>query len=156
MSRMLREAVAQTRALARGLVPVGGGPDALLIGLAEFVERINTLGQVRCRLDAPETFALKDVTVASHLYRIAQEAVNNAVKHAHGAAIALTLAQSAREIVLEIRDQGPGLPKGARERGGLGLRVMQHRANVIGAELTIASKRGEGVTIRCVLPTKTS
>jgi signal transduction histidine kinase len=92
--------------------------------------------------------------VAGHLYRIAQEAANNAVKHARARHIVIRLGQTAGTLVLEIKDDGAGLPKGHATNGGLGLGVMQHRASVIGAQLTVASRRGEGVTIRCSLPLK--
>jgi signal transduction histidine kinase len=152
MAGMLREAISQTRYLARGLVPISDDPDALLIGLTELAERINAIGPVKCRLEAPDSFQLRDAFVAGHLYRIAQESVNNAVKHGHAASVVIRLSQTAGAIVLEIADDGQGLPKSGTERRGLGLGVMQHRANAIGAKLEIASKRGEGVTIRCVLP----
>lgn len=152
MARMLREAISQTRFLARGLVPVGNDPDALLIGLSELAERINALGKLQCRFEAPDTFELRDAFIAGHLYRIAQESVNNAVKHARASNVIIRLSQSGGTITLEISDDGQGLPKSATRRQGLGLGVMQHRASAIGAELTINSKRGEGVAVRCVLP----
>jgi signal transduction histidine kinase len=154
VGQMLRDAITQTRFLARGLVPVGNDPDALPIGLTELAERINALGQVKCRFEAPDTFELRDAFIAGHLYRIAQESLNNAVKHARASNVTIRLSQSEGTITLEISDDGPGLPKGASKRRGLGLGVMQHRASAIGAELTIASKRGEGVKIRCVLPAR--
>lgn len=155
MGKMLREAIAQTRALARGLVPVGSDPDALPNGLTELAERTDALRRVRCRFDYPEPIAFTDPFVAGHLYRIAQEAVNNAVKHAGAKEVTIRLARTAGRVVLEITDDGAGLPKTrGNNREGLGLGVMQHRASAIGAELTINSKRGEGVTIRCVLPDK--
>jgi signal transduction histidine kinase len=147
--RMLREAIAQTRYLARGLVPVGSAPDALQNGLAEFAQRINALGGVRCQFDCPKPVAVNDPFVAGHLYRIAQEAVNNAVKHAHARNVTIRLKHLAGALLLEIADDGTGL---AKNRHGLGLGVMQHRAKAIGGEFTIASKRGSGVRIECRLP----
>lgn len=153
MGKMLREAIAQTRFLARGLVPVGSEPDALQIGLTELAERINALGRVRCRFDCPHPVSLHDPFVAGHLYRIAQEAVNNAVKHSRARHVTLQLARKNGILLLEVADDGTGLVKSrTTTRSGLGLGVMQHRASVIGAELTVVSKRGEGVTIRCTLP----
>lgn len=153
MGKMLREAIAQTRFLARGLVPVGSEPDALQYGLTELAGRINGLGGVRCSFDCPDPINVNDPFVAGHLYRIAQEAVNNAVKHARAKNITIQLARKNGTLLLEITDDGTGLTKGrTAQRAGLGLGIMQHRARAIGAELTIASKRGEGVVIRCVLP----
>lgn len=150
MGRMLREAIAQTRYLARGLVPVGSDPDALQIGLAELTERMNALGRVRCHFDCPQPVAVADRFVAGHLYRIAQEAVNNAVKHAEAKHVSVSLKHSGGVLSLEVSDDGSGF---ARNRSrGLGLGVMQHRAKVIGGELHVTSKRGSGVRILCQLP----
>ena len=150
MSGMLREAVAQTRYLARGLVPVGGEPDALQTGLVELAARTNGLGKVRCQLDCRTTVTLGDPLVAGHLYRIAQEAVNNALKHARASRITIRLEQKDGRLLLEVKDDGIGLP--AARSGGVGLGLMQHRASVIGAKLHIASKPKGGVTITCQLP----
>lgn len=155
MGKMLRSAIAQTRSLARGLVPVGSAPDALQIGLTELVEQINAIGTVRCVLNCPEPVPVDKPAVAGHLYRIAQEAVNNAVKHARARQVTITLQQTGDHLRLEIADNGAGFPKSAAAgRTGLGLGVMQHRAREIGGELTVSSKRGEGVTIVCRLPSQ--
>jgi signal transduction histidine kinase len=155
MGKMLREAIAQTRSLARGLVPVSSDPEALQIGLAELAARINTLGRTRCSFECPAPVVVADHFVAGHLYRIAQEAVSNAIKHARAHQITVRLTQSNDALVLEIADDGIGLPKSAgrgNARSGLGLGVMQHRAKAIGAELTIASRRAGGVSVTCRLP----
>jgi signal transduction histidine kinase len=156
MGKLLRETIVQTRQLARGLVPVNNGPDALQTGLTELAERIDSLGRGRCEFECREPVLFTDAFVAGHLYRIAQEAVNNAVKHARAKTVKIRLAKSDGALQLEIVDDGTGLPKGrsSTRGGGLGLGVMQHRANAIGAELTVNSKRGEGVTIRCRLALK--
>lgn len=152
MGGMLREAIAQTRFLARGLVPVGSEPDALQIGLAELAARTTALGGVRCAFESPEPVLLADPFVAGHLYRIAQEAVNNAVKHAQARNLTIRLAQDGGALTLVVSDDGSGLPKSRPAARGLGLGVMRHRARVIGAELEIASQRGKGVTVRCRVP----
>ena len=150
MGRMLREAIAQTRFLARGLVPVGSDPDALQFGLAELTERMNAVGRVRCRFDCPQPVLVTNRFVAGHLYRLAQEAVNNAVKHADARHVTVRLTTADGVIGLEVTDDGSGF---ARNRShGLGLGVMQHRAKVIGGELHVTSKRGAGVRILCQLP----
>lgn len=156
MGKLLRETIVQTRYLARGLVPVGREPDSLQIGLTELAERINALGRSRCVFECREPVAVADPFVAGHLYRIAQEAANNAIKHARAKTVKIRLTKSADALTLEIADDGDGLAKGrsATRGGGLGLGIMHHRASAIGAELTVTSRRGEGVTIRCQLPLK--
>ena len=153
MGAMLRAAITQTRSLARRLVPVGSEPDALQNGLTELVERINALGRGQCRLECPSPVLVKEAVVSSHLYRIAQEAVNNAVKHARASRIVIRLEETKAEVILEVSDDGGGMGREDRAgaRRGLGLGVMHHRARVIGAELVIVSGRN-GVVVKCRLP----
>lgn len=151
MSRMLREAVGQTRSLARGLVPVGPEPDALQLGLAELAERTGAIGRLTCGFECPRSVTVGDPFVAGHLYRIAQEAVNNAVKHARARSVVIRLEETDGRLQVTVRDDGSGLPAKAGRSPGIGLRVMRHRANVIGARLTVDSRRGEGVVVRCSL-----
>lgn len=152
MSGMLREAVAQTRYLAHGLVPVGGEPDALQTGLAELAARTNGLGRVRCQLECRRPVLLDDPMVTGHLYRIAQEAVNNALKHAQADRITIRLVQNDGRLLLEVKDNGRGLPE--TRPAGVGLGLMRHRAGLIGAKLTIESKPRGGVTVTCLRPVK--
>jgi signal transduction histidine kinase len=154
MGRMLREAISQTRVLSRGLVPVRDDPDALRTALAELTERINSLGRIRCRLECPATVAPLEPTVAGHLYRIAQEAVNNAVKHSKTTEIVVRFRDTKEGPWLQVTDNGCGMPKTEERSSGLGLRMMQHRARVIGATLTVSSKRAAGVTVTCSLSPK--
>ena len=150
MGQMLRDAISQTRSLARGLVPVGSDPDALQNGLTELVDHTNRAGRAKIQFECPQPVAVADPFVAGHLYRIAQEAVNNAVKHAKAKEIVVRLSERDSHLLLEISDNGTGLTKGGSKRG-IGLGVMRHRANAVGAKLTVESKRDEGVTVRCQL-----
>jgi signal transduction histidine kinase len=151
MGGMLREAVAQTRFLARGLVPVGGGPDALHHGLVALADRTNGLGRTTCTFKTTGVVEIGNAVATGHLYRIAQEAVNNAVKHARARHIGLRLARKAGTVLLEIEDDGVGLVRESEGKGA-GLGLMRHRAQLIGAELTIKTKRGGGVVVSCRLP----
>lgn len=146
----LRETIAQTRSMARGLVPVKDEPEALWASLIELAERTNALGRAACRFDCPQPVIVEDNAVAGHVYRIAQEAVNNAIKHSEATAVVVQLARHHRRLELRISDNGRGLVR--TKSAGMGLQVMQHRARVIGAELTVDSKPGKGVTITCALP----
>jgi signal transduction histidine kinase len=149
IGRMLRESVAQVRALSRGLVPVGNEPDALWGSLVELVQQTNSLGRIECRLDSPAVVSLADASMSGQLYRIAQEAVNNAVKHSRAKRITVAFTQAGAELVLSVTDNGRGFPKVLRP--GLGLEVMRHRASVIGAELAVESVPGKGTKITCRL-----
>lgn len=153
VSSMLRDAVAQTRYLARGLVPVGGEPDALQIGLAELASRTHGLGRVSCDFTCVTPVLLADTAVTNHLYRIAQEAVNNALKHSRARRVSIRLSEKDGRLRLEITDNGIGLPPDF-STGGVGLGVMRHRASVIGAELTVQKSSPTGLSIVCLLPLK--
>ena len=147
---MLRESITQVRALSRGLVPVRDEPDALWASLVELVQQTNSLGRAECLLDCPEVVLMDNAATAGQLYRIAQEAVNNALKHSRAKLITISLARSAGGLELSVTDNGRGF--GKVQRPGLGLQVMRHRASVIGAELAVETKPRKGTTIRCRLP----
>ena len=151
ISGMLREAVSQTRALARGLSPLDEQPEALQNGLAELAKRSTALGFLECSFHSDTSAPVKNRATAGHLYRIAQEAVNNAVKHSGAKEVAIRFTEDNATLVLEISDNGRGLP---RERPqGMGFGIMHYRAGMIGAKLTVESKPGKGVRILCTLPT---
>ena len=96
---------------------------------------------------------MADAFLAGHLYRIAQEAVNNALKHARATEIVIRLGRRDGALVLAVEDDGAGLPRGKGVPAeGIGLSVMRHRANVIGANLAVDSRRGGGVSVRCSRP----
>ncbi|HWA88328.1 MAG TPA: response regulator [Opitutus sp.] len=154
IGEMLREAISHTRSMARGLVPVKDEPDALWVSLVELAERTSAMGRGRCRFDCPEPVLVRNNAVAGHLYRIAQEAVNNAMKHSGAREVVIRLRRGAEALELSVADDGKGLVK-ARS-GGIGLQVMKHRAAVIGGELRVDSKPGKGVTITCTLPVKSA
>lgn len=153
MGRMLREAITQTRLLSRGLVPVREEPDALQTALAELAERIDS-SRIRCRMECPEAVLVDNPTQSGHLYRIAQEAVNNAVRHAKATEITIRLKMQAAGPWLQVSDNGVGMPKHEPRKGGVGLRMMKHRAGVIGATLAITPRRGSGVVVTCSFESK--
>lgn len=153
MSGILREAIAQTRFLARGLVPVGSGPDALHQGLIALAGRTDALGRVRCEFTAESVVEVADATAAGHLYRIAQEAVNNAVKHARATHLTIGLTRRGEHLILEVEDDGIGLPLQAEGKGS-GLGLMRHRASLIGADLSVKRPRAGGTRISCTWPAK--
>src|SRR5690606_20316966 len=107
---------------------------------------------VPCKFRTKGTVELADNAAATHLYRIAQEAVNNAVKHAEAGAITVSLTRQQGRLHLRVEDDGQGIPDGAfAEAGGLGLRTMRYRADLIGASLDIRRCRSGGTCVECSL-----
>lgn len=151
MSIYLREAISQTRALAHGLTPFMLDAGGLQSALEKLTERTSSLGRLKCQFICPSPVLLKDREAAGHFFRIAQEAVNNALKHAGATEILLQLTGSDGLVQLKVSDNGKGLPKVQRQKDGIGLQVLKHRANTIGAELTVESKPGKGVTVTCTM-----
>jgi len=152
--QFLRETIAQSRSLARGLSPVRHEPDGLIDALGELANRTAALGRVDCRLECAPSVLVEDSTVSAHLFRISQEAVNNALKHAQADEIVIRLSRRNGALRLEISDNGKGLAQIKKPGQGIGLQVMKHRATVMGAALEVNSSPGKGVTVICILPRK--
>src|SRR5688572_24198238 len=147
----LRQAITQTRLLAHSLAPFRLDLDGLEAALQGLVAQAEMAGRSKCRLLCPKPVnPPKSNDTVLHLYRIAQEAMNNAVKHSGAESITVSLLQEDRAMELSVTDNGRGLA--SHGRAGIGLQVMRHRASVIGADLAVESERGKGTTIRCRLP----
>ena len=134
---MVSDAVAQTRLLARGLFPVEIGEDGLMAALQQLADTTRRQLRRPCTLVCPEPVDLEDHDTAIHLYRMAQEGVNNAVKHAPGAPITVALHRAPDGLRLSVRNPLLATDAAAAREGdaGIGLRIMQHRAQLIQARL---------------------
>jgi PAS domain S-box-containing protein len=148
----LQRALDLTRTLARGLHPVAMEVGGLSYALSELVEKTSQLFGNRCEFFCPQPVSDFDNTQATHLYRIAQESVTNAVKHGQASRIAVSLTETPLTLVLSIRDNGAGLSHPAPKAEGMGLRIMRYRADIIGGDLTLASSPSGGTTVTCTLP----
>ena len=148
--QMLKEAQEQTRYLHRGLMPVQVDAEGLMNALGSLAERTSTLHGVVCRFRPAREVLLEDNRVATHLFKIAQEAVHNAIKHADSTRIYIELSADG-EIGLAIRDNGTGFEGDVEEREGSGIRIMQYRATMIGGKLDIVSERGKGTRVTCTV-----
>lgn len=149
---LVSEATQKTRALARGLCPLHMVEEGLGFALRELTDTVRTIFPVQCQLEGADRVALKGA-IAVHIYRIAQEAIYNVVKHAEASTISVTLNQDAQTLTLEVADDGKGLPKADTSKG-MGLRIMNFRARMIGAELVFVSDQEAGTTVRLCLLNK--
>ncbi len=134
------------RALSKGLSPVGDGPEGLMSALRELASRRDaTLGiplHFKCACSVP----VGDLFTATQAYRIVQEAVNNAVRHGKPTQVSITMSATGASITLAVRDDGVGIPDGAGEGPGMGLRTMQYRARLMNALLSV-SRHPDGGTL---------
>jgi PAS domain S-box-containing protein len=149
---LVRNAIEQTRRVARGLSPIRSEPEGLMDALRELALQTKELFGIRCHLVCRQPVAVPDTLVASHLFRIAQEAVNNAMKHAKPRTISIRLQRNDHRITLRIADDGSGIGPVSPKRTGLGLRIMQYRAGLVQATLSVRPRRGRGTEVQCSAP----
>ncbi len=154
MGEFLRETIAQTRSMSRGLSPVRSEPTGLVEALEELATNTRSMGKIRCRIHCLPPVLIEESMVAGHLYRIAQEAVNNALKHGHPSAIIIELSRDNDAVRLRVSDDGQGFSRSRKAGACMGLDVMKHRAAIAGGMLVIESKQGKGVTVNCTVPCK--
>ncbi|EDY16601.1 integral membrane sensor signal transduction histidine kinase [Chthoniobacter flavus Ellin428] len=149
LGRQLREAIAETRTLSHGLAPVSLQDDGLMHALHALADSTTQAVGVRCVFDCPAPVPVTNSTIAFQFYRIAQEAVNNAVKHATASEIRIGLERHGETITVEVEDDGTGLPEPVPASKGIGLRVMRHRTQLISGTLEIGSSPAGGTRVSC-------
>jgi signal transduction histidine kinase len=152
ISRLLKQAIEETRRLSRGLSPVRPEPEGLGTALSELAAHTRDVFGIACRLRGQELVRISDREAATHLYRIAQEAVNNAIRHGHARRVAISLSLRRGQVGLRITDNGIGIGALSPRRKGLGLRVMQYRAGLLQGALSVTRRPNGGTEVRCVAP----
>jgi signal transduction histidine kinase len=155
IARQIRQTITQTRLLSHNLSPVPLEADGLMLALSELAEGTTAMSLTTCTFTCVGKVLIDDSIVATHLYRIAQETVNNALKHSKAKEIQISLSTTSGNIRMSIEDDGCGLPP-ERSTKGLGLNVMRYRAQLIGASLDVLSEPGDGVQIVCTLQPRLS
>lgn len=151
ISRLLRMSIEAARALARGLSPVIMENDGLMLALRDLVESTRRIFRRDCRFCCAAPVAIDDHVGSTHLYRIAQEAVSNAIRHGRAGLIEVTLAEIDGRIVMAVRDNGIGIKEDSSKRTGMGVRVMQYRAAVINGSLVIQRRPEGGTEVVCTV-----
>jgi PAS domain S-box-containing protein len=153
ITRLVSNAIESTRALARGLSPVNlerGGLQDALEGLAMHASELYGVPTVFTHR-VPANRPL-NAELANHLYRIAQEAVRNAVRHGHARSIRLHLSAARAKVRLAITDDGVGMPPGAMDATGMGLKIMCYRARILGGEVSFEPAKPTGTRVVCECP----
>ena len=153
IARLAQGAMSQTREMARGLSPVGLEADGLADGLQELAARTRKVFRVACHFEDLAALLVRNHGAAIHLYRIAQEAVTNAIRHGGARMIEISLRAQGDDTVLTVRDNGAGFPGKVPGRKGLGLALMRYRAEVMGGSVRIVPRRAGGTEVRCTVAT---
>jgi signal transduction histidine kinase len=146
---MVNEGISEARNLARGLYPVRLEVDGLASALEELAAGVQARTGIACRFFCDEPVCIFNQVAGTNLFRIAQEAVINAVKHGGCRSISIGLGAVENEVTLTVRDDGVGFPDSAEARGGMGLSIMNYRASLIRASLNIRRGAGGGTVVIC-------
>jgi len=152
LCELIGRSLNHTRALARGLHPVAPEQGGFVAALQDLALRSQDLFSIRCEVEAEKDLLIEDQTVTMHLYRIAQEALSNAVRHGSAQQVRIRLSRSADQAILRISDDGTGLQKKASSPTGMGTRIMQHRAEIINGSLRISNAPKKGACVTCIFP----
>jgi signal transduction histidine kinase len=150
--KLAENGITLTRNLAHGISPAEMETEGLVTALREFAANISQLFKVNCAFDWESPAEINDATTATHLYRIAQEAVNNAIRHGKPKQIVISVANFKDRTELTVEDDGAGLPDNWQKQRGLGTRIMAHRAAIIGGTFSIEPNPTGGTFVKCSVP----
>ncbi len=148
---LLEDGIALSRNLAKGLDPIEISADGLMQALDDLAASTSEMFKMCCRFECDSPVLVRDAATSRHLYRITQEALTNAIKHGKAKNVIIRLEPLEDGLELEVRDDGAGLPMPLPSGSGMGMRIMAHRASMIGATFEARRNHSSGTTIACVL-----
>lgn len=149
----LRKVHRHVRDVSHGLIPVDVDAEGLRAALEDLAERISQQAGITCTFHSPRPVWVRDALTATHLYHIVQEATNNALRHAQPRSIEILLDSEPEALILAVKDDGVGIPANANGRVGVGMRLMNYRASLIGGVLHVSPAKEKGTLVTCTLPT---
>lgn len=147
----MAKAAEQTRNLAKGLSPIDLDRHSLVSAIRELAANAEQLFGISCSVACDRAVSTKDASVAMNLYRIAQEAITNAVRHGKARNIKIGLTSKHGWLTLIVENDGLGFPAEPCHDDGMGLRIMRHRAEVINGSIDVRKGAEEGTVVTCVL-----
>ena len=146
---LVAEGILMARGVARGIYPVDMEAEGLMMAFRELSASLTKWSKVVCVFEHDSPVLIEDATTATHLYRIAQEAVSNAIRHGKAKRIVIALSEMKGRVTLTVEDDGVGLPEGWQKGQGLGTRIMAHRAAMIGGDFAIDLNPTGGTFVKC-------
>jgi signal transduction histidine kinase len=147
--KLVEEGINLARNLARGLYPVELDAEGLMAAFQELADNITKGARIRCVFECDAPVLIRDDAAATHLYRITQEAIRNAIRHGKARNIEMKLSERDENVRLTIEDDGVGLPENPQQNGGLGIRIMAHRAAMIGGTFSMDLGLDGGTIVSC-------
>jgi len=150
--KSIHDAHQRLRSVIRGLMPVEAIPEGLMVALENLARQCETASGISCRFHCEPPILMDDLIRAKHLFFIAQEALNNAVRHAQASQITVDLAQHGGHLELVVADDGRGPGEQPPGRGGIGMASMRQRASLLGGECAMLPREGGGTVVRCRVP----
>lgn len=151
LAKGIPRVLGQVQAIVKGLVPLEIGAEDLLPALQALTANVEERTGISCSFQSSDSVRVRDDNAAVQLYRIAQEAVTNAVKHGQAKHIEVAIRADRGRTILEVRDDGAGITPGAEKAPGSGMHIMRYRARAIGGTLDVKSRAGGGTTVCCSL-----
>lgn len=151
LAGILKTAGERSRSLSHGLIPFNVEHNGLDDALQELTSNVSKMYDIDIHYAGNQDILQTNNSTAVHIYRIAQEAINNAVKHSNATSIEVELSSSGNHITLRVKDNGRGFPESEVSKG-IGMRIMNFRANMIRGDLKITSEKGKGTEIICPVP----
>ena len=148
---LVEDGITLARDLARGVYAVEIDAEGLMTAFRDLADNTTKWSKVACLFECDPPVLVQNATAATHLYRIAQEAVTNAVRHGKARRIIIHLSDRGGRMTLTVEDDGVGLPEGWQKGAGLGTRIMAHRAAMIGAALALEPNPTGGTFVKCQL-----
>lgn len=146
----IQKVIHDVRSLSHGLTPVDVDPSGLMSALEKLALSVSVPDLLECRFEFQTPILCADTATATHLYRIAQEAVSNAIRHGHASEIIIELGQDSLGPILSICDNGVGLNESDQENtDGLGLRIMKYRSELIRGSLELENLQPSGTMVKC-------
>jgi len=147
--KLVEDAIDLTRGLAQGLDPIRLEAEGLMEALHELAGVVSERFRITCVFECEHPFQVRDAATMTHVYRITQEAISNAVNHGKARHITVALFRRGTDTTLVIRDDGTGLPETPSNASGMGLRIMAHRATIIGGTFAIRRNPSGGTIVTC-------
>lgn len=152
IAEMINEADGIARSIARDMVQVEIEKKGLEVAVEELCRKIEKMTGATCKLNIGENFKFENQSRALHLYRIIQEAINNALKHGKATSINIQIFEHDHHISVEIQDDGIGFSDHASDHDGKGIQIMKHRARMMGGNLELLRTENNTTLVRCLIP----